>query len=89
MDTKRTQRRFTLYTKSVQDFINYFAGNERLVTVDTSASTAAHIWEAIMDFFSGEMDFAAKRVLDTVVLFAFGIYHCFFFIVQLWQIFAQ
>lgn len=73
MDTKRTQRRFNLYTNSVQDFINYFNGDDRMVTVDTSASTAAHIWEAVMDFFAGEMDFTADRALDTVVLFAFGI----------------
>ena len=72
MDTKRTQRRFTLYSNSVQDFVNYFDGDDRLVTVDTSASTATHIWEAVMDFFAGEMDFTANRVLDTVVLFAFG-----------------
>ena len=72
MDTVRTRRRFNMYENSVKDFLNYFNKDDRVVKVDTSAAQVQHIWEAVKDFFAGEMDFLANRVLNTVVLFAFG-----------------
>ena len=74
MDTSRTKRRFALYENSVKDFINYFSLDDRVVKVDTSAAQVQHIWEAVVDFFAAEMEFTASRVLNTVVLFAFGKY---------------
>lgn len=71
MDTSRTKRRFALYQKSVQDFLNYFSNGDRIVKVDTSAAQVQHIWDAMMDFFAAEMDFSANRVINTVVLFSF------------------
>lgn len=72
MDTSRTKRRFALYEKSVKDFLDYFSNEDRIVRVDTSAAQVQHIWDAMMDFFAGEMDFNASRVINTVVLFSFG-----------------
>ena len=72
MDTSRTKRRFALYEKSVQDFLNYFNLEDRIVRVDTSAAQVQHIWDAMMDFFAAEMDFSASKVINTVVLFSFG-----------------
>ena len=72
MDTRRTQRRFNSYTDSVQDFLDYFGRDDRMVKVDTSAAQVQHIWDAVRDFFAAEMDFEANRCLNTVVLFTFG-----------------
>lgn len=72
MDTSRTKRRFALYQKSVQDFLNYFNLEDRIVQFDTSAAQVQHIWDAMMDFFAAEMDFSASKVINTVVLFSFG-----------------
>ena len=75
MDTSRTKRRFALYERSVQDFLNYFSTGDRIVRFDTSAAQVQHIWDAMMDFFAVEMDFSANRVINTVVLFSFGMLH--------------
>ena len=75
MDTTRTQRRFVLYERSVQDFLHYFSIGDRIVRIDTSAAQVQHIWDATMDFFAAEMDFSASRVINTVVLFSFGMLH--------------
>jgi hypothetical protein len=72
MDTARTQRRFRLYENSVKDFLEYFNNANKIVKVDTSSAKWHLIWEAIKDFFAAEMDFNANRVINTVVLFAFG-----------------
>lgn len=75
MDTSRTKRRFALYERSVRDFLNYFSIGDRIVRFDTSAAQVQHIWDAMMDFFAAEMDFSANRVINTVVLFSFGMLH--------------
>lgn len=71
MDTSRTKRRFALYESSVQDFLNYFNLEDRIVRVDTSAAQVQHVWDAMMEFFAAEMDFSANKVINTVVVFSF------------------
>lgn len=69
-DSSRTQKRVILYQNSVRHFMDYFAKQDKIVTVDVSCGVPELIWSKVCDFFT-QFDFQSTHIPESVVVFGF------------------
>ena len=65
------QKRVDMYTATVDTYLNYFQKTNRLITVDVACGEADIIWNSVNKLMA-DLDFHAKRSINTVVVFTFG-----------------
>ena len=75
IDMSRTERRFNVYSNSVEEFITYFSNKGKILGVDTSAGDLEAVWESIRDYVHEAGVASPRSGVEQVVLFQLGTYN--------------
>lgn len=70
----RTERRFNVYISSVEEFVNYFKNNGKLLAIDTSSCDIEAVWLAIRDYIVETEMVEPKNGIEQVILFQMGLF---------------